>query len=150
METTQVFPVIQPTQLKPLIVALSPRSDAALANFTADLSEQERNAPPLVEMGRTAEVSVAGRLRLADGRPAAYIAVRYGRQRTTTNADGIYVFFDLPSQDQAKGRAKDHMIVAELPGYGDVTVPAFSGSRLEGRAAPTLVLPALISPVREA
>jgi hypothetical protein len=65
-------------------------------------------------------VSLAGRLRFSNGRPAAYLFVRAGRQRTQTDADGLYYFLDLPPGD--------HPVIAEVPGRGELEIRTQDGS----------------------
>ena len=106
----------QPNQLQPAVVALLALGDGERAQEAAALADEAANAPALVEMGRVYRVSLSGTLRHADGRPAAFVPVRVGRQHTTTDADGVYCFFDLPPGD--------HTVVADVPGQGETEVPA--------------------------
>jgi Pvc16 N-terminal domain/CarboxypepD_reg-like domain len=108
-------PAGRPDQLTPLVIAMRTMDDLERAIEEAVLAAAVRNVPGLSEAGQTAQVSITGRLRLAGGRPAAYIPLRAGRQSTSTDADGFYCFFDLLSGD--------HKVIVDLPGYGEVTVP---------------------------
>jgi len=47
--------------------------------------------------------------------PAPYVPVRVGNRRTVTDAQGIYVFTNLPDGEQT--------VYAEFPGVGEVPVP---------------------------
>jgi len=106
----------QPNQLEPAVVALHTLDDTERAKEEAALATEAANAPGLVEMGRTYRVSLSGTLRHADGRPAAFVPVRVGRQHTTTDAEGVYCFFELPPGE--------HAVIADVPGQGEVEVPA--------------------------
>lgn len=106
----------QPNLLEPSVVALRALDDAGRALEAAALASDAAGAPNLVEMGRTYRVSLSGTLRHADGRPAAFVPVRVGRQHTTTDAEGVYCFFELPPGE--------HAVVADVPGRGEVEVPA--------------------------
>ncbi|MDQ2687027.1 MAG: Pvc16 family protein [Armatimonadota bacterium] len=106
----------QPNQLQPAVVALIALGDEERAQETAELASEAANSPALVEMGRIYRVSLSGTLRHADGRPAAFVPVRVGRQHTTTDADGVYCFFELPPGD--------HTVIADIPGQGETEVPA--------------------------
>lgn len=130
-------PIGQPNLLTPLTIALTRREDAALALATAEAEETQRNLAPIMELGRTTQVTLAGCLRLANGKPAAYIPVRCGEHQTTTNADGVYCFFDLPSDLPST----DVTLYAEMPGHGAVEVPAPPAGNRDSRLHPTLTLP---------
>ena len=118
--------------LKQTDVKMEPLEEADRARAEALLADAVRNAPGLLESERKIHVSLTGRLRLANGKPAAYVPVRVGRQRTQTDSEGVYHFFDLP--------VGDHRVIADLPGHGEVAVPR------AGREEPdttTLLLPAV-------
>jgi hypothetical protein len=101
-------------QIEPTVIAMRRQDDEERAAAEAERGDAARNVPALMEAGRISRVSLTGTLRLPDGRPAAFIPVRIGAQRTATDAEGVYCFFDLLSGDQT--------VIAELPGYGDVEV----------------------------
>ena len=113
---------------QPLVLALRPLEDAEQALEDAILAAEARNTPALVESGRQVQVSVTGRLRFFNGRPAAFIPVRAGRKQTVTDADGVYCFFDLPPGNTT--------VFAQPPGQEEVEVPT------ENQAG-RLTLPAL-------
>jgi hypothetical protein len=71
-------------------------------------AEQIYNKLAVVETDRRYTMSLSGRLKYPDGRPAAYISVRVGDQLTITDAGGYYYFLSLPPGD--------HAVVAEAPG----------------------------------
>ncbi len=103
----------RPDQLQSVVVALRPQSDAEFAAEQARLSESERGG------GGAQHVSLSGRLRFPDGRPGAYLPVRVGSRRTSTNADGVYVFADLPLRD-----GTNPSVFADVPGVGEVALIA--------------------------
>lgn len=109
-------------QLEPMVVMLESMTDPERSVEETSIAEAALNAPALVELDRTYTVSLAGRLRHTDGRPAAYVPLRVGRHYTTTDADGVYTFHDLPTGE--------HVLVADLPGVGEVTVEAKDGTGL--------------------
>ncbi|HZP82865.1 MAG TPA: Pvc16 family protein [Chthonomonadaceae bacterium] len=101
-------------EIEPMVIALRRMDDDERAEEAAALATAARNVPLLVEMGRSYRATLTGTLRTVDGEPAAYIPVRVGKQRTATDADGVYSFFNLPPGD--------HTVIAELPGFGEVVV----------------------------
>lgn len=101
-------------QLEPLVIALTPLTEAEREAEIAARETEARNTPALVERDRVYQASFTGTLRYGDGRPAARIPVSAGARQTVTDADGIYCFFDLPSGE--------HIIQAVLPGQGEVEI----------------------------
>ena len=108
-------------QLEHSVVSLRRQTDAEWAAEESARAEAARNdAHRLVEMDRVCRVSLSGRLRFADGRPAAYVPVRAAALRGTTDAEGFYQFFDLPPGE--------HAVTADLPGRGEVEVARGDGT----------------------
>lgn len=101
-------------QLEPLAITMVELSDKERVAEEKALLTRAANSPELVECDRSYAVSVIGRLRHEDGRPAAYTVVCADGRRTTTDADGVYHFFDLPSTKVN--------LVAEIPGVGEVPI----------------------------
>ena len=97
-----------PEDLEPCVVALRSLDDAERAEETALAAVAALNAPGMAEPGRVYHASLSGLLRREDGRPAAYVPVRAGGKQTTTDADGVYCFFDLP--------AGTHQVEVDWPG----------------------------------
>jgi hypothetical protein len=118
-------------EIEPAVIALRRMDDDERAEEVSAQATTARNAPGLVEMGRSYRATLTGTLRNPDGEPAAFIPVRVGRQRTATDADGVYSFFDLPPGD--------HTVIAEVPGLGDVVLsppePDSGGQAEAGRPA---------------
>ncbi len=112
----------RPDQLEPMVVSLQQLTDADRAVEEARLVEERLNATSLVEQERRYYVSLSGRLRFPDGRPASYVPLRVGRHHTTSDIEGVYTFQDLP--------AGEHQIYADLPGVGEVAVEASDGAGL--------------------
>ena len=113
------------------MVALRPQSDAEFAAEQAGLRERAANLPGLSEAGCGAHhVSLSGRLRFTNGRPGAYLPVRVGSRRTSTNADGVYVLVDLPA---SVGTNPD--VFADVPGVGEVALV------LDAQGTATVTLP---------
>jgi hypothetical protein len=111
----------RPDQLESSVVSLRRQTDAEWAAEEAARAEAARNdAHRLVEMDRVCRVSLSGRLRFADGRPAAYVPVRAATLRGTTDAEGFYQFFDLPPGE--------HTVTADVPGRGEVEVTQAGGA----------------------
>ncbi len=110
----------RPDQLEPMVVSLQELPDPERATEEARLAEESLNVSSLVELERRYRVSLSGRLRFPDGRPAAYVPLRVGRHHTTSDIDGVYTFHDLP--------AGEHELVADLPGVGEVAVHASDGA----------------------
>jgi len=106
-----VSTVDRPEEMQPAIVALEPMSDAERAAVVAAV----RGEALLADGARTYGVTLSGLLRFADGLPAPYVPVRVGDRRTVTDAQGIYVFTNLPDGEQT--------VYAEFPGVGEVPVP---------------------------
>lgn len=115
---TEVPAVVPPPgrsdQWDPLVVALRPLDRTEREAAYAERATEGRRDPFAVASGRVPQVSLAGTLTMPDGGPAAYVSVRAGQSTTTTNADGIYCFFDLPSGD--------HKVTAVIPGQGEIVV----------------------------
>lgn len=107
-------------QLRPTVIALRRLSDAEAAAEEAASATEALNAPGLAENDRQYRVSLSGRLRFADGRTAGYIPLRVGRQRSRSDADGIFTFAEVPAQDQD--------LFAEVPGRGEVKVVLRGGA----------------------
>lgn len=120
-----VPPPGRPDQLQPVVVALRRLSDREFAQERAARRESAENAPAVLEPGRPARrASLSGRLLFPDGRPAAYVSVRAGQRRTSTDADGVYVFVDLPPSSDGQTIA----VFADVPGVGEVlAAPDASG-----------------------
>ena len=93
---TVVPPVGHPEDLEACVVALRSLDDAERAEEAAAAVAAALNAPGMAEPGRVYHASLSGLLRREDGRPAAYVPVRAGGKQTTTDADGVYCFLDLP------------------------------------------------------
>lgn len=110
----------RPDQLEPLVVRLEEMSDGQRSVEERVLTEAALNAPDLVELDRVYTVSLSGRLRYPDGRPAAYIPLRIGRHHTTSDSEGVYTFHDLPPGD--------HILIADVPGRGEITVKTENGA----------------------
>ena len=109
-------------------VPLEPMAEDERVAAEAEHAAAVRNAPGLLELDRRIHVSLTGRLRFASGKPAAHIPVRVGRQRTQTDSEGVYHFYDLP--------AGDAQVFADLPGQGEVVVPR--AGREDGEDSPLL------------
>ena len=110
-----VQPSGRPESPDPLVIALEP--------LTAEDWQQgataEAASTALVDAGRHARVTIAGRLTYPDGRPAAYIPLRLGSRKTVTDHAGFYLFSDMPlTHDE---------IVAELPGCGEIPLQTAKG-----------------------
>ncbi|MHB0937054.1 MAG: Pvc16 family protein [Armatimonadota bacterium] len=110
--------LVQPSgrteSLDPLVIGLEP--------LTADEWQQsatEAAGTTLVDAGRHARVTIAGRLTFPDGRPAAYIPLRLGSRKTVTDHAGFYLFSDIPFTHEE--------IVAELPGCGEIPLQTTKG-----------------------
>lgn len=100
-------------EIEPLVVQLIRLSASdELALLSVDQSS------PLVDVDRTYPVTVAGRLLLQDGRPAAYVPVRLGDQRSVTDETGRYRFHS---------REKGDSVWATYPGIGEVAVVVAQG-----------------------
>jgi len=99
-----------PEQLDPCVISLHPLGDDERALDAATQSATARSLPGFADAGRLYHASLSGLLRREDGRPAAYVSVQAGGKQTTTDADGIYCFFDLPPGP--------HTVTADLPGVG--------------------------------
>lgn len=97
-----------PEQLEPCIIALQPVGDEERALETATQWAAAGGRTGIADEGRLFHASLSGVLRRADGRPAAHVSVEAGGKRTTTDADGIYCFLDLPPGP--------HTVVSGLPG----------------------------------
>lgn len=104
-----------PEQLEPCVITLHPLGDGERALETATLAAEARSLPGVADSGRLYHASLSGLLRREDGFPAAYVMVQAGGKGTTTDADGIYCFLDLPPGP--------HTVTADLPGVGlrDIT-----------------------------
>ena len=98
-------------QLEPCIIALHRLSDADLVAETTRRVTDSKNETALAEGSRVYHASLSGLLRLEDGRPASYVLVHAGGKQTTTDAEGVYCFFDLPPGP--------HTVIADLPGQGE-------------------------------
>lgn len=116
-------------EIEPIVIALRTMNDDEVAEETAALANTARNAPQLVEAGRSYQATLTGTLRTPTGEPAAFMPVRVGEQRTATDANGVYTFFGLPPGD--------HSVIAEVPGVGDVIVRAPEPEAPTGRGAKT-------------
>lgn len=103
-----VPPAGKPEKLEPCVVSLRALGDTELAAETAARTAGFLNAPGLAEAGRVYHASLSGVLRRENGLPAAYVTVRAGGKQTTTDGEGVYCFFDLPSGT--------HTVSADLPG----------------------------------
>jgi len=110
--------LVQPSgltaQTDPLVIGLNP--------LTAEEWQQEASAEAataLVDAGRHARITLAGRLTYPNGRPAAYIPLRLGSRKTVTDHAGFYLFSDLPLTNEE--------IVAELPGCGEIPLQTTKG-----------------------
>ena len=114
-------------EIEPIVIALRAMDDDEMAEETAALANAARNAPQLVEMGRSYQATLTGTLRTPEGEPAAFVPVRVGEQRTATDVDGVYTFFGLPPGD--------HIVIAEVPGVGDVIVRPPEPEPSSGRGA---------------
>jgi hypothetical protein len=112
----------RPDQLEPMVVILEAMADSERAIEEKKLAEAVLNDPSLVELERVYHVSLSGRLRHADGRPAAYVPLRVGRHHTTSDGDGVYTFHDLPPGP--------HELIADLPGVGEVVVKSMDGTAM--------------------
>ncbi len=110
----------RPDLLEPIGVTMQPLADKESAEEERELAEALLNGPGLVELGREYRVSLVGKLRFADGRPAAYVVVRVGDKRTITDGEGRYKFTDVP--------AGDGKLTVEVPGEGDVVVAPKDGA----------------------
>jgi hypothetical protein len=107
--------------LEPVGISLQPLADAEAIEQKGLAVSAAINAPQLVEAGRTYAVSLTGRLKLSDGRPAAYIPVRVGERSTTTDGEGFYTFHNLSGSH--------HTVIADVPGHGEVEIsPSSDGA----------------------
>jgi len=120
--------LVQPSgraaQTDPLVIGLNP--------LTAEEWQQEasaESATALVDAGRHARVTIAGRLTYPNGRPAAYIPLRLGLRKTVTDHAGFYLFADLPLTNEE--------IVAELPGCGEIPLQTTKGGDSVVNAPPS-------------
>ncbi|HVL39522.1 MAG TPA: Pvc16 family protein [Fimbriimonadaceae bacterium] len=118
--------------LEPIGIVLDGLGDRDRQAEQRSIAESNLNGPGLVEVERKVSISIVGRLKYPDGRPAAYIPVRAGTQTTMTDGEGMYHFAGLP--------AGDHPVIAEVAGHGDVSVAEEGGTGLlrldEGAAKP--------------
>ena len=121
----------RPDLLEPHVVALEPLSDRARAQEAAVLAAQARSAPALIEAARVYSTSLSGTLRLPDSRAAAFVPLRLGQAQTTTDADGVYYFLNVPPGP--------HRIMADIPGVGEVEVMASEGNIVAETDTPSLV-----------
>ncbi len=117
-----VPPLGRADRLTPVTRSLARLGDEPRAAEEAALVRASANAPALVECDREYRVSIVGTLRYPDGKPAAFVPVRSDRQWTTTDAQGVYAFYDV-------GRP-EAPIVAEIPGRGEVEVKTERGTSL--------------------
>lgn len=101
-------------ELEPLVVAMIPLSDTEREQEVVRRESDARNALEYGESGRIYQSSFTGTLRYGDGRPASRIPVSAGSRQTSTDADGIYCFFDLPPGE--------HVIRAIVPGKGEIEI----------------------------
>lgn len=107
-------------QLEPFVVGLETQTDPERASDETKSQNELAAAAGLVEAGRKVMVSLSGVLRWtrdAEGKenvPAAFIPVRVGHHRTSTDVDGVYCFSNLP--------AGDHVVIADVPGRGEIEI----------------------------
>ena len=94
-----------PEQLEPCVIGLQPLGDEERALQTA--AHWASAGGRAGAEGRLFHASLSGVLRREDGRPAAHVSVEAGGKRTTTDADGVYCFLDLPPGP--------HTVVSGLP-----------------------------------
>ena len=106
----------RPDLLPSTVVAMHAMEPAERRTAEAALTQEAWNLPGFAEAGRIYHVSLTGRLCLEDGRPAAFIPVRAGRKETTTDAEGVYSFIDLPDARP--------IVEADVPGVGTVSLAA--------------------------
>ena len=120
-----------PEQLDPCVITLHPLGDGERALETATRAAAARSLPGVADAGRLYHASLSGLLRREDGLPAAYVTVQAGGKRTTTDADGVYCFLDLPPGP--------HTVTADLPGVGlrDISpsAPAPNGAPKQDKMA---------------
>lgn len=110
-----VQPSGRPESLDPLVIGLDPLT----AEEWQHGATAEAAGTALVDAGRHARVTIAGRLTYPDGRPAAYIPLRLGLRKTVTDHAGFYLFSDIPFTHEE--------IVAELPGCGEIPLQTTKG-----------------------
>jgi hypothetical protein len=101
-------------QVEPLVTALHVLSSREIEAETAALAAEARNASDIINGGPPSRISLTGTVRLASGGPASFVNVRAAGKETLTDADGVYVFFDLPP-----GK---HQVSATIPGLGDTDI----------------------------
>jgi hypothetical protein len=111
--------LVQPSgraaQMEPLVIGLDPLT----AEEWQHTASAEAGGTTLVDAGRHARITIAGRLTYPNGQPAAYIPLRLGTRKTVTDHAGFYLFSDLPLTHEE--------IVAELPGCGEIPLQTTKG-----------------------
>jgi len=118
-QTIQVLPSGRPEQMEPLVIGLDPLTAEEWQRDAATETAGLPTGTALVETGRHARITIAGRLTYPDGHPAAYIPLRLGSRKTVTDHAGFYLFSDMPLTNEE--------IVAELPGCGEITLQTTKG-----------------------
>lgn len=101
-------------QLQPAVIALRRMTDEEAKEEEKKAAEEALNAPGLAPDGEHYRVSLSGRLRFPDGQTASFVPLRAGRQKTRTDADGIFALRDVPGDDRT--------LYAQVPGRGEVEV----------------------------
>lgn len=104
----------RPDLFQPSVLALRAQSDAERAEEAARdaANAQNLNGASVFQSEPRSRVSLSGTLRFANGKPGAFLPVRAADQRTVTDEQGAYCFFDLPPGE--------HAIIAHVPGVGEI------------------------------
>lgn len=124
-EAEVVVPAIgHPENLEPCVVGLEALGDQEWALKAAVQSAETRSLLGAADVGPVYHASLSGLLRREDGHPAAYVRVEASGRQTTTDADGLYCFFDLPPGP--------HTVTADLPGIWLAETAAAPQSRKSG------------------
>jgi hypothetical protein len=110
----EVPPPGQPNRLQTLEVAMCPLGEEERVNEAAERATLIRNAPDLVEAGRTSALSLKGRLCWPNDRPAVSVPVRVGHRYASTDSDGVYCFFNLKEGERCA--------FAVVPGHGEIAL----------------------------
>lgn len=110
---TIVPPLGRSDQMEPLVMALHSLSPKERETEAGRLAVSLRDGDWLGD-GHAHRAPLTGTVLMADGNPAAYVVVRAGHRETSTDANGVYAFADLPPGD--------YTVVAVIPGQGETEV----------------------------
>lgn len=99
--SAQEHPVTAPPagradQLEPLVVAMRPATEAWTDSRLGGMPAPDGEYDAQHSEGRFHHQTLTGTLKYPDGRPAAYVEVCAGDQRTITDSNGVYLFQNLP------------------------------------------------------